>query len=115
MGITDIVPTPDNYGSFVDFIKKASRHNIPHSCRTSYICGLTDESKKLYEDYKMQFENDPFNSETTETGNRLFDKIAEAQQKKWQTLIESTDFTHSSRKSWKTINKLSKDYARPQQ
>ena len=63
----------------------------------------------------MQFENDPFNSETTETGNRLSDKIAEAQQKKWQTLIESTDFTHSSRKSWKTINKLSKDYAQSQQ
>ena len=101
MGITDIVPTPDNYGSFVDLIKKASRRNIPRGCRTSYICGLTDESKELYEDYKMQFENGPFNSETTETGNRLSDKIAEAQQKKWQTLIESTDFTHSSRKAWK--------------
>ena len=63
----------------------------------------------------MQFENDPFNSETTETGNRLSDDIAEAQQKKWQTLIESTDFTHRSRKAWKTINKLSKDYAQPQQ
>ena len=36
-------------------------------------------------------------------------------QKKWQTLIESTDFTHSSRKGWKTINKLSNDYAQPQQ
>ena len=59
MGIIDIVPTPDNY-----------------------ICGLTDESKELYEDYKIQLENDPFNSEPTETGNRLSDEIAEAQQKK---------------------------------
>ena len=115
MGITDIVPTPDNYGSFVDLIKKASRQNIPRGCRTSYICDLTDECKQLYEDYKMQFENDPFNSETTETGNRISAEIAEAQQKNWQTLIESTDFTHSSRKAWKTINKLSKDYAQPQQ
>ena len=49
----------------------------------------------------MQFQNDPFNIETTETGNRLFDEIAETQQKKWQTLIESTDSTHSSRKAWK--------------
>ena len=40
MGITEIVPTPDNYGSFVDLIKKASRQNIPRD-----ICGLTDESK----------------------------------------------------------------------
>ena len=63
----------------------------------------------------MQFENDPFDCETTETGNRLSNEIAEAQQKKWETLIESTDFTHSSRKAWKSINKLSKDYVQLQQ
>ena len=49
----------------------------------------------------MQFENDPLNSETTETGNIPSNEIAEAQQKKWQTLIESTDFTQSSRKRGK--------------
>ena len=81
MGITDIVPTPDNYGSFVNLIKKSSRQNIPRGCRTSYMCGITDESKELYEDYKMQFENDPSNSETTETDNKL-SEIAEARQKK---------------------------------
>ena len=43
----------------------------------------------------MQFENDPVNSETTETGNRFSDDIAEAQQMKWKTLTEST---HNSRK-----------------
>ena len=111
MSVTDSVPTPDNDGSFEDLIKKASRQQIPRGCPTSYICGLTDESTKLYEDYKMQLKNDPFNSETTETGNRISDEIVEAQKKKWQTLIESTDFTHSSRKAWETINKLSKDHA----
>ena len=49
MGITDIVLTPDNCGSCVDLIKKASRWNIPRGYRTSYICGLTDESKELYD------------------------------------------------------------------
>ena len=93
MGITDIVPTPDNYGSFVDLIKKASRQNIASGCCTSYICDLTDETKELYDNYKMQFENDPFNSKTTETGDRLSD----------------------GRKAWKNINKLSKDYPQPQQ
>ena len=29
MGITDIVPTPDNYGSFVDIIKN-TEHSLPH-------------------------------------------------------------------------------------
>ena len=62
----------------------------------------------------MQFEDDPFSSKTTETGNRISDEIAEAHQKKWQTLIE-TEYTHNSRKTWKTINKLPKDYAQPHQ
>ena len=84
MGITDIVPTPENYGSFEDLIKKESRQNNPCGCRTSFICGITDETKELYEAYKMSFENDPFNSETTETDNRLSDEIAEAQLKKWK-------------------------------
>ena len=85
MCITDIVPIPDNYGSFVDIVKKASRQNLPRGCRISYICDLTDETKELYKDYKIKFEDDPFSNEITETGNTLSDKIAEAQQKNWQT------------------------------
>ena len=91
MGITDILPTPDNYASFVDLIKKVSRQNIPRGWRRSYICSITDETKELYEDYKMQFENDLFNSKRTETGSRLSDETTEAQQRKWQTMIESTN------------------------
>ena len=80
MGITDIVTTPDRYGSFVTLSRK-------HQDRTCLMASaqpisVTDETKELYEDYKMQFENYPFNSETTETGNIPSDKIAEAQQKK---------------------------------
>ena len=48
MGITDIVPPPENYGSFVDLVDKPSRQNIHRGCRTIYICGLTDETKKSY-------------------------------------------------------------------
>ena len=61
----------------------------------------------------MKFENDPFNKmkqQATDSPTNL----QKAQQKKWKTLIESTDWTHSSRKAWKTINILSKDYAQPQ-
>ena len=53
--------------------------------------------------------------ETVNAGERLLDEISEAQRSKWQTLIESTDFTHSSRKAWRTINKLTKDSTAPQQ
>ena len=39
----------------------------------------------------MQLEDDPFNSETTETDNRLSDEVAIAHQKKRQTLLAPND------------------------
>ena len=39
----------------------------------------------------------------------------QAQRSMWKEMIESTDFTQSSRKAWKTDNKLTKDYTEPQQ
>ena len=55
------------------------------------------------------------NEDTVRVGDALLDEISEAQRSKWKEMIESTDFTHSSRKAWKTINKLTKDYIEPQQ
>ena len=69
----------------------------------------------MYEDYQRRFAEDPFNEHTVRVGDALLDEISEAQRSKWKEMIESTDFTHSSRKAWKTINKLTKDYTEPQQ
>ena len=69
----------------------------------------------MYEDYQRRFAEDPFNEDTVRVGDALLDEISEAQRSKWKEMIESTDFTHSSRKAWKTINKLTKDNTEPQQ
>ena len=69
----------------------------------------------MYEDYQRRFAEDPFNEDTVRFGDALLDEISEAQRSKWKEMIESTDFIHSSRKAWKTINKLTKDYTEPQQ
>ena len=66
---------------------------------TSYVCGLNDQSKDMYEDYQRRFAEDPFNEETVRVGDALLDEISEAQRSKWKEMIESTDFTHSSRKA----------------
>ena len=68
----------------------------------------------MYEDQR-RFAEDPFNEDTVRVGDALLDEIPETQRSKWKEMIESTDFTHSSRKAWKTINKLTKDYTEPQQ
>ena len=44
-GIQNLPPTPGNYERFVSLVKKASCRNITRGCRTSYVCGLTDETK----------------------------------------------------------------------
>ena len=56
----------------------------------------------MYEDYQRRFAEDPFNEDTVRVGDALLDEISEAQRSKWKEMIESTDFTHSSRKAWKT-------------
>ncbi|XP_071480569.1 uncharacterized protein [Diadema antillarum] len=112
--ILDLPATPDNYDAFVESVKSSSRHNIPRGCRTRYIQGLTDDSKALYDDYILRFEDDPFSDDTIELGEALANSITEERRKKWQELIESTDMTHSSRKAWKTIRILGNDYTKPQ-
>ena len=113
--IANTNPVPENYEKFVNLVRRSSNKNIPRGCRTSYVCGLNDQSKVMYEDYQRRFAEDPFNEDTVRVGDALLDEISEVQCSKWKEMIESTDFTHSSRKAWKTINKLTKDYTEPQQ
>ena len=87
----------------------ASRRHIPRGCRTDYIQGLTDESKNLYEAYKQQYSNNPFDNRTMESGNLLQDKMTEEKRRIWEEVITSTNMIHNCRKAWKTINKLSND------
>ena len=108
-------PVPENYEKFVNLVRRSANKNIPRGCRTSYVCGLNDQSKDMYEDYQRRFAGDPFNEDSVRVGDALLDEISEAQRSKWKEMIESTAFTHSSRNPWKTINKLTKDYTEPQQ
>ena len=95
-----------------DKIGDATVHNLRG---LQYAFGKINQSKDMYEDYQRRFAEDPFNEDTVRVGDALLDEISEAQRSKWKEMIESTDFTHSSRKAWKTISKLTKDYTEPQQ
>ena len=40
------------------------------------------------------------------TATALLHKLDEVRRARWTEVVESVDFTHSSRKAWQTINKL---------
>ena len=44
--IEDVEPIPSNYNRFVENVRVVSRRHIPRGCRTDYVQGLTDESKR---------------------------------------------------------------------
>ena len=73
----------------------ASRRHIPRGCRTEFIPGLTEESKSLYEAYKTQYSNSPFDDGTKESGNALLDSMIE-EKKRWEEVITSTNMNHDS-------------------
>ena len=53
---------------------------------------------------QRRFTEDPFSEDTVKLGDALLNEISESQRSKWQDMIKPTDFTHSSRKAWNTIN-----------
>ena len=107
--IEEVDAIPENYERFVEMLRMASRKHIPRGCRSNYIPGLTDESKRLYEAYKKQYSIDSFGETTIDTGNRLTDKMKDEKKKSWEEVFTSTDLTHNSRRAWPTIRKLSND------
>ena len=60
----------------------ASRKYIPRGCRTNHIPGLSEESKRLYEEYKKQYASDLFDNGTKETGNALMNNMQEEKKKR---------------------------------
>ena len=83
-GWTEQVSTvPENYEKFVNLVRTSSNKNIARGCRTSYVCGLNDQSKDMYEDedYQRRFAEDPFNEDTVRVGDALLDEFSEAQRK----------------------------------
>ena len=107
--INDVKPIPENYGGFVDKVHVASRRFIPRECRTNHIPSLSEESKSLYEEYKKQYANDPFDNGTR---NALMN-IMEEEKKRWEEVITSNNMSHNSRKAWKIIKNISNDPTSP--
>ena len=87
--IEEVDLTPENYERCVEAIRVTSRRHIPRGCRSHYIPSLSEVSKSLYEVYKNQYMNNPFDSTTIDTGNELISKIAAENKRRWEEMITS--------------------------
>ena len=107
--LANMPPNPANYNGFIDIVKKISRQYIPRGCRTKYIPGLNTDTKETLKKYNESYGQDPFSEDTITLGEELTKSIAIQQRQIWQEMIETTDFRHSSRKSWAMIKRLGND------
>lgn len=111
--IAHLPADPKNYQIFTKLVHQAARKNIPTGYRTQYIPGLDTLSSELYEQYQQLYESDPFAESTMEVGERLMTSLSECRQRKWQTLLETTDMAKNSKKAWSLIRKISNDPSTP--
>ena len=70
--------------------------------RKTYIPGWDEEC-----DYLAKLNQEAHsNEEITETAKRLIEYVDKTRSERWIEAVESIDFTHSSRKAWSTLHRL---------
>jgi len=68
-----------------------------------YPCGRRkNECQTLY----RSFTRDPVGTDSDRATSSLLSRLGQKKQERWEEAVISIDFSHSSRKAWKTINKL---------
>ena len=112
-GIPNIAPDPKVYKDFQSLVLEASKKNIPRGCRDSYIPGLSDQNKQIYQEYVQAYKEDPFSENTIELGKEVISSLWQERRERWKETIENVDMTHSSKKAWSTIKKLNSEDKHP--
>ena len=106
--LTSTLPDPttsnvnDSYSAFCSMLHQAAKPSIPRGRRHRYIPCWNEECDSLYETYAK--------SKTTEAreaaGNDLLALLGEMRKTRWEEEVFEINFTHSSRRAWSTIKKL---------
>jgi len=80
-------------------MQKAARHSIPRGFNPTYTPCLDEECQDLLKQYEES--GDP------DIADHLMESLNAARQHCWEELTSKMNFTHSSRKSWALICRLS--------
>ena len=91
-----------NYLSFTTILKNSAKTSIPRGFRKSYIPTWDTECDNLYRNYLSATDA----TELRDLATRLIDRLDEKRKERWEEAVANIDFTHSSRKAWQSVNRL---------
>ena len=80
----------------------AAKKSIPCGFNKHYIPGWNNSCNHLLREHQQATTKEDIDT----TATALLHKLDEVRRARWTEVVASVDFTHSSRKSWQTINKL---------
>jgi len=97
--------TPDIERAYQDSCERllsAAKQYIPHGRRKNYVPCWDKECETLY----CSFIRAPVGTASDRATSYLLSQLQQRKQEQWEEAVNSIDFSHSSRKAWRTINKL---------
>ena len=91
-----------SYKAYSNLLIQAAKQSIPRGYQKSYIPCWDEECQELYDDY-----TEAETGEKSQTAaSTLLTRLDEKRHERWAETVESIDFTHSSRRAWHTVNRL---------
>ena len=93
-----IPPNSESVTRFSRLLVASAKKFIPRGARKYYTPCWTTEAERLYEEYET--------TGNQETAEELLRTLESGRRARWQEMGESSDFSRSSLKAWRTIKKL---------
>lgn len=92
----------DAYDSYCKMLLAAAKNNIPRGVRKAYVPCWDKECEIL-----LRAHTESLTSEDRDkAADNLFRSLTEKRRQRWTETVESINFTHSSRRGWQILNKL---------
>ena len=92
----------DAYCQFASAIIKTAKQHIPRGHRKKYIPGWDNECDDLAEKHHAATTE----QEKHDTATALMEHLDSSRQERWIETVQAVDFTHSSRKAWSIVRRL---------
>jgi len=90
------------YQDFCESLLSAATQCIPRGRRKNYVPCWDKECETLY----RSFIRAPVGTDSDRAASFLLSWLGQTKQEMWEEAVNSIDFSYSSRKAWRTINKL---------